>query len=117
MLRLLAACLLAASLLPGLALAQGGAEGAFAKLAADSYAETEVGIATLSASGAATAPMALEALSEGRLFFRPGDKAVFVKSKAGVVLDARTGAPAVEDVPNLKPVRLNNRVRRALEAA
>jgi urea transport system permease protein len=56
----------------------------------------------------------IQALQDGRLLFS-GDK-VFIKDKAGATLDAATGKPAAApaDAAN---VRLNNRLRRSVEAA
>ena len=99
------------------AFAAGDPEAAFAKLATDSYSDVETGIVALAASGAKTAPAALDALADARLFVRAADKAVVIKSADGKLLDARTGAEFAGDAADLKPIRLNNRVRRALDAA
>ncbi|HKH96717.1 MAG TPA: urea ABC transporter permease subunit UrtB, partial [Beijerinckiaceae bacterium] len=97
--------------------AAGDPEAAFAKLATDSYSDVEAGIVALVASGAKTAPAALDALADGRLFVRAADKAVVIKTADGKLLDARTGAEFAGEAADLKPIRLNNRVRRALDAA
>ncbi|HYY84825.1 MAG TPA: urea ABC transporter permease subunit UrtB, partial [Beijerinckiaceae bacterium] len=113
----------ALALLAGLMLAAlspaaaGDPEAAFAKLATDSYSEVEAGIVALAASGAKTAPAVLDALADARLFVRAADKAVVIKTADGKLLDARTGAEFAGDAADLKPIRLNNRVRRALDAA
>ncbi len=57
----------------------------------------------------------IQALQDGRLAFA-GDK-VFIRDKAGAVLDAATGKPAASAPADLKNVRLNNRLRRSVEAA
>lgn len=93
------------------------ADAALTKLASDSYADIEAGIGGLASSGAETGPLVLEALGDSRLLYRPADKAVFVKTKTDKILDARTGLEAAEVPSGLKPVRINNRVRRALDAA
>jgi urea transport system permease protein len=90
---------------------------AFARLASDNFNDIEAGIVEMAASGAPTAPQVLEALGDSRLFFRPADKTLFIKSADGKILDAVTGAPPAEEPAGLKQVRVNNRVRRALEAA
>ncbi|GJE26272.1 urea ABC transporter permease subunit UrtB [Methylobacterium organophilum] len=100
--------------LPGIALAQTPADTAYGRLAADSYSDIEAGITGLAASGDPRASAVLTALSDGRLLHRPSDKALFVKEANGLV-DARTGVPATAE--GLKPVRANNKVRRAIEAA
>ena len=56
-----------------------------------------------------------QALQDGRLAFS-GDK-VFIRDKSGTVLDAATGKPAASPPGDLKTVRLNNRLRRSVEAA
>jgi urea transport system permease protein len=90
---------------------------AFARLATESFADIEAGIAAVASSGAATAPQVLEALGDSRLFYRPSDKALFFKTPDGKTIDATTGAAPAEAPSGLKPVKVNNRVRRALEAA
>jgi urea transport system permease protein len=109
MIRLLALLLLLG--LAGPALAQ---TDPYARLASDSYGDIEAGIAGLAASGDPRAGAVLTALADGRLLYRPADKALFVKQGSDLI-DARTGAAAQAD--GLKPVRANNKIRRALEAA
>ncbi len=87
---------------------------AYTRLASDSYGDIEAGIAGLAASGDPRAGAVLGALAEGRLLYRPADKTLFIKQGNDLV-DARTGRPAQAD--GLKPVRANNKIRRALEAA
>ncbi|MFG1397238.1 urea ABC transporter permease subunit UrtB [Roseixanthobacter pseudopolyaromaticivorans] len=90
---------------------------AVAKFAADSYSDTEAGLAALALSPNPQAAVIVEAVGDGRLVFDPATKSVYVKTKAGALTDAATGA-AVSGAPaDLKTVRLNNRVRRAVEAA
>lgn len=59
----------------------------------------------------------IEALRDGALLFRQADRVVF-RRDGTVVLDAATGAVA-EGVAaaQLRPIRVNNRVRRAIDAA
>ncbi len=73
------------------------------------------GIEALATSGSPRAAPVLDALTAGRLFTRSNGGPV-LKTPAGDVQDAETGAP-VTDAAGLRPVRLNNAVRRALEAA
>ena len=90
---------------------------ALARLAADSFAETEKAIAEIAASGAPTAEAILAALADRRLFLSAADKAVYFKDKDGRHLRCRTGSP-VADVPaDLSLVRVNNRLRGQIEAA
>jgi urea transport system permease protein len=71
-------------------------------------------IEALAVSGSPQAEPTIAALQAGALFVGP-DKGLYVKGKDGLI-DTRTGKPA-GDVAGLKPVRLNNAVRRAAEAA
>src|SRR3954451_11455887 len=81
-------------------------ESALAGFTKDSFNDTDAAIGAVAASGNPLAVQVVEALQDGRLVFA-GDK-VFIREKAGAILDAATGKPA--DAPaNLKPVRLNNR--------
>ncbi|TNC08875.1 urea ABC transporter permease subunit UrtB [Methylobacterium terricola] len=96
------------------AAAQTGSDAAYARLASDSYSDIEAGIAALATSGDPKAGAVLRALAENRLLYRPDDKALAIKDGA-TVTDARTGAAVGPD--GLKPVRVNNRVRRAIDAA
>jgi urea transport system permease protein len=89
---------------------------ALARFVADTYPDTEAAIEGVAASGNPLAAEVIGALREGRLLVRATDKAVFVRD-AGALRDARTGEIATADVADLKPVRLNNRVRRAIDAA
>ena len=92
------------------------AEDALAKIAAGGFADVEAGVAALGPSGLPTARAIIEALNDGRLFVRESDKAVIYKDGAGKAFDARTGA-AVAAGDDLKPIKVNNRVRRAVETA
>ena len=94
--------------------AEPGVEAALARLAADNYSEIEAGITDLGATGDPQAAMVLRALAEGRLLVQPDGRTLSIKTPGGL-LDARTGAVA-PSAAGLKPVRVNNRIRRALEA-
>ncbi|MGI4954522.1 MAG: urea ABC transporter permease subunit UrtB [Janthinobacterium lividum] len=73
------------------------------------------GIEALALSGDPRAAPVLDALQAGRLFTRPGGGPV-IRTEDGAQLDAETGSPAPE-ATGLRPVRLNNTVRRGLDAA
>jgi urea transport system permease protein len=92
-------------------------EDALARFAADSFNDTEAAIGQAAASGHAMAQPVIQALQEGRLLFDGGTKRIYIRDQAGKILDAATGQPAADPPGNLKPVRLNNRLRRAVEAA
>ncbi|MDQ0505081.1 urea ABC transporter permease subunit UrtB [Xanthobacter agilis] len=88
-----------------------------AKFATDSYSDTADALAALSSSGSPRAAAIVAALADGRLLFDPVTKAVLVRTKAGGLEEAATGAPVASAPADLSPVRANNRVRRAIEAA
>ncbi len=88
---------------PGLAQLSGG------------FDDIRRGIEALATSGSPRAAPVLDALQAGRLFTRPGAGPV-LKDPAGEAFDAETGVP-VADTAGLRPLRLNNAVRRAVDAA
>ena len=90
-------------------------EAALAGFTKDSFNDTDSAIGAVAASGSPLALDVIVALNDGRLSFS-GDK-VFIKDKAGAILDATTGKPAASAPADLKTVRLNNRLRRSVEAA
>ena len=87
------------------------------RLATDNYGDIETGITALAASGIASSEGVLNALADSRLSYRTSDKAIFFKDAAGQWIDAATNALPSEQPTGLKPVKVNNRVRRALDAA
>ena len=91
------------------------AEDAFARFGADSFSETVRAIDLLSTSGHPQAAAIIEALGEGRLL--AGGGLLAIKSSDGKLTDGRTGAALAAAPSELKPVRLNNGVRRAVQAA
>jgi urea transport system permease protein len=90
-------------------------EQSVSRFASDSYNETDAAVTAIAASGHARAALVITALAEGRLFAGV-DNQIYVREKTGALLNAATGA-AVDDQAALKPVRTNNRVRRAIDAA
>ncbi len=90
-------------------------EAALAGFTKDSFNDTDGAISAVAASGSPLALDVIQALTDGRLSFS-GDK-VFYKDKAGAIVDAATGKPAASAPADLKTVRLNNRLRRTVEAA
>lgn len=90
-------------------------EDALPKFAADSYAETDAAIAAVASSGHPLSLQVVEALKDGRLLVKGGQ--VVIRDGSGSLVDAATGQPFAADAGSLKPVRVNNRVRRAIEAA
>ena len=92
---------------------------ALSKLASTKFDDIDAGISGVAASGVPQAEQILVALRDGRLLIAPADKRAFIRDEAGNLTDAATGAaaPADLDAAALKPVRLNNRVRRTLDGA
>src|SRR5262245_26266408 len=88
---------------------------ALARFAADSFADTEAGIEGVAASGNPLAVQVIEALQDARLAFDPQTRKVYIKDGSRLI-DAATGQPVTEPA-ELTTVRINNRLRRAIEAA
>jgi urea transport system permease protein len=88
-----------------------------AGLATTNFDELARAVERLAASGHPHALPIVEALRDGGLMFRQADRAVFWRDGAAM-RDAMTGEIA-EGVGagQLRPVRINNRVRRAIDAA
>jgi len=84
-----------------------------ALLAGPSFDDVRKGVDAWAISGSARAAPVLEALQAGRLLTSNG--ALYIKEPSGAVVDAETGVPS--DVADAKPIRVNNAVRRALDAA
>jgi len=93
-------------------------EDALSRFSADSFDQTIEGINEVVASGNALAAPVITALQEGRLLFSAESKRVFIREQPDRLIDAATGQPAAGAAPaDLAPVRLNNRLRRIVEAA
>nr|WP_246718842.1 urea ABC transporter permease subunit UrtB [Microvirga terrestris] len=90
-------------------------EDALPNFANDSYAETEAAIGAVAVSGNPLSIDVVEALRDGRLLVGAGQ--VFVRRTSGELVNAATGQVWGDQTGELKPVRVNNRVRRAVEAA
>src|SRR5437588_2008195 len=93
-------------------------EEALAGFTTDEYSDTDKAITDLAASGNPRAVDIIGALQEGRLFFNADAKKVYIKDKSDALQDAATGAAAAGvSIDDLQAVRLNNRLRRTVEAA
>ncbi|MBV8097167.1 MAG: urea ABC transporter permease subunit UrtB [Acetobacteraceae bacterium] len=87
-----------------------------ALLASQRYDDVREGVHTLAASGNPNAAALLTALRDGRLFFA-SDKALYIRGQDGR-LTTESGHPAPDIAASaLHPVRVNNAVRRAADAA
>ncbi len=86
--------------------------------AADSYSDTVDGVAAVAASGNPLAARVIQALQDRRLMFSAASKTVYIKDKSDRLIEAATGQPMAGAAPaDLAVVRINNRVRRAIDAA
>ena len=94
-----------------------GLAGALAHFLEDDFDETDTGISKVAATADPRAAVIIEALQDGRLWFSAEQKRVFYKDASGQLIDALTGTPEAAEPADLSEVRLNNRVRRALDAA
>jgi urea transport system permease protein len=93
-------------------------EDALSRFSADSFDQTIEGINEVVASGNARAAAIITALQEGRLLFSAESKRVFIGEPPDRLSDAATGEPVAGSPPaDLAPVRLNNRLRRIVEAS
>ncbi len=92
-------------------------EDAVGKFANDEFSDTDEAIGAVASSGNPLAFAIISALQDSRLMADPDSKKVYVTQPDGKVIDAATGT-AVDKVPDgAAAVRLNNRLRRAVEAA
>ncbi len=91
---------------------------ALSQFANDSFNDTDAAVAGIAASGHPLAETVIRALQDGRLQFASDTKKIYLKDTSGALIDAATGEKIAGPAPaNLSNVRLNNRVRRAVEAA
>ncbi len=90
-------------------------EDALPKFAADTYSDTEAAIAAVAGSGNPLSLAVVEALRDGRLLVGAGN--VFIRESSGTLISAATGEAFGSAPGDLKPARVNNRVRRAIESA
>jgi urea transport system permease protein len=97
----------------------GSYEDGLLRFTADSFDDTIEGINAVATSGNPLAASVIGALQEGRLLFSADSKRVFIReTPSDRLIDAATGEPVAGSTPSdLAPVRLNNRLRRIIEAA
>ncbi|AMJ59916.1 urea ABC transporter permease subunit UrtB [Bosea sp. PAMC 26642] len=91
------------------------ADEAFTRLNADSFSDTARAVDILIATAHPQAAPIIEGLADGRLL--AGGGAVVVRTTAGAFIDARTGQPLAAAPAGVNPVRLNNNLRRVVQAA
>ena len=109
-----AVLLVFATLLPAMA---GPFEDAVAKFANDEFSDTEEAVGVIATGGNPLAYAIISALQDGRLMADPDTKKVYVAQPDGKNIDATTGAPVASIPDSASAVRLNNRLRRTVEAA
>jgi urea transport system permease protein len=109
-----AVLLIFATVLPALA---GPFEDAVAKFANDEFSDTNEAIGAIATSGNPLAYPIISALQDGRLMADPDTKKVYLSQPDGKNIDAATGAPVAGIPDSAAAVRLNNRLRRTVEAA
>jgi urea transport system permease protein len=98
--------------------APGTLAAALAHFVEDDFSETDTGIAEVAATGDARAATIIEALQDGRLQFSAEQKKVYYTDKSGALIGAVTGSAVTGDPPgDLDKVRINNRLRGAIDAA
>jgi urea transport system permease protein len=88
-----------------------------ARFCADRFPETEKAIGELVAANDKMAATVLDALKDNRLLYDASECKVFVKTTQGVLLLAKTGEKAGAEALTLKKVRINNALRRVIEAS
>lgn len=92
-------------------------EDALPKFTTDSFSDTGEAIEAIANSGNPRAVEIVQALQDGRLLFDAAAKKVYIKTAAGPIVDAETGTTVASPSAGLGTVRLNNRLRRTVEAA
>jgi urea transport system permease protein len=92
-------------------------EEALGQFTADDFSETEAGIEAVAGSGHPMAARVLEALLNARLLYDPAARKVYINDASDRLLDAVTGQPVTNAPVDLQPVRVNNRLRRVIDAA
>src|SRR4030088_2216905 len=92
-------------------------EDAVGKFANDEFSDTEEAIGVLATGGNPLAYTIISALQDGRLMADPDSKKVYVAQPDGKIIDAANGAPIAALPDGAAAVRLNNRLRRTVEAA
>src|SRR5467141_765575 len=92
-------------------------EDAVGKFANDEFSDTDEAIGVIATSGNPLAYPIISALQDGRLMADPDTKKVYLTQADGKSIDASTGAPVASVPDSAAAVRLNNRLRRTVEAA
>ena len=88
-----------------------------ALFAARSFADSEDAVSRLQVSGNPLAYPIIGALKDGRLYADDDSKKVFIEGTDGKLVDAANGQAVAALPDSASPVRLNNRLRRTIDAA
>ncbi|MBO0750639.1 MAG: urea ABC transporter permease subunit UrtB [Bradyrhizobiaceae bacterium] len=95
-----------------------GLDTALTHFTAGDFSETADGIAAVAESGDPRAAAILAALRDGRLLYSAGQNKVFMRDEQDRLVDAATAAVVAGDgPPGMDTVEINNRLRRAIDAA
>ena len=92
-------------------------EDAVALFAAQSFSDSEDAVTRLQVSGNPLAYSIISALRDGRLYADDDSKKVFIKTADGKIVDASSGQPVASLPDGASGLRLNNRLRRTIDAA
>jgi urea transport system permease protein len=90
---------------------------AVSKFANDEFSDTEEAIAAVASSGNPLAYPIISALKNERLMADPDTKKVYIKQLDDKIIDATTGETVTSLPAGASAVRLNNRLRRSVDAA
>lgn len=97
--------------------AAGPYEDAVALFTAGSFTDSEDAVTRLQSSDNPLAYAVISALKDGRLYADDDAKTVFIKGADGKLINAASGQPVAALPDGASAVRLNNRLRRTIEAA
>ncbi len=92
-------------------------EDSVAKFANDSFSDTQEAVGEIAISGNPRALEIITALQDERLYADPAGKKIFIKTKDDKIVDAISGTVVTEMPATADAVRLNNRLRGAVDAA
>src|SRR3981189_1555145 len=95
----------------------GSFEDVVGKFANDEFSDTEEAVGVLATGGNPLAYTIISVAQAGRLMADPDPKKVYVAQPDGKSIDASTGVPVASVPDSAAAVRLNNRLRRTVEAA
>jgi urea transport system permease protein len=110
-------CLLGGVLGLSPASAQSAFDQALDRFLTDAFPDTQAGIEAIASSGEPRGVEVLEALADRRLSVAQATRDVIFARQGGALIDARTGATVAALPAGAQTVRVNNRIRSAIQAA